>query len=117
MLCCNSRFNTIGSHKLIRKRRVVLLQGQLGVRVHLGQRNGGERLPGLGVGAVVHAADADAERHGEVALLRAERHLVQDNRLQVALFCEQWQTENGSRGTLLQLVGRGVTSTCCSEVP
>jgi hypothetical protein len=73
------------ARELVRKRRVVLLQGQFGVRVHLGQRNGGERLAGLRVGAVVHAADAHAERHGEVALLRAERHLVQDNRLQVAL--------------------------------
>lgn len=84
------------ARELVRKRRVVLLQGQFGVRVHLGQRNGGERLAGLRVGAVVHAADAHAERHGEVALLRAERHLVQDNRLQVALFASNGKLRTGT---------------------
>ena len=70
---------------LVRKRSVVLLQRARGVKVGRRERDGGVGLARLRVGGVVDAGDADAEGNGEGVLLRRDGHLVQDNRLQVAL--------------------------------
>ena len=80
-MCCDS--NT-ASH-LVRKRGVVLLQHARHVRVGGGHRDRGVGVAGEGVGAVVHAGDAQAEGGGEARLLRRELELVEHNALEVAL--------------------------------
>ena len=85
VLWCSSWFNATDSYKLVCKGRVILLQGKGRVRLHRREGDGRVGLASLGESGVVHAGDADAKRDGVGVLLRAQRHLVEDDGLEIPL--------------------------------
>ena len=70
---------------LIREAGVLLLEGARGVHVGRGEGDRRVGLAGLRVGRVVDASDAHSERDREGVALGGDGHLVQHDRLEVAL--------------------------------
>ena len=69
--------------------RIVLLQHARVVRVGVGHGDHAVALAGLREARVVDAGHADAERDGEGGLVRAQGHLVQHDRAEVALVLDE----------------------------